>query len=259
MNPWILYTDAFQLPTYFTSLMVGFALATFVLRREALRDAADPAETMTAALWALPAALVGARAAHVLVVAPAYYWANPLDVFSPVGGWVFYGGALLGLFAIVAWARAGGRDPWALLDRFAPATALGLIFGRLGCMGGGCCFGRPADWPFGVEVPWSVLYLRRGQLPEELLAVPLHPAPVYEMLLAFALFLGLSALRARQRFSGQAFLAFLLLYGVGRSVVELFRADFTRGMFFGGALSTSQIVGLSTAALALALWRQRSR
>lgn len=231
--------------------MVGFALATFVLRRESLRDGVSPSETMTAALWALPAALIGARGLHVVVEQPIYYWEHPLDVFSPVGGWVFYGGAIGGVLAVVSWARASGRDPWAVLDRFAPATAFGLVFGRIGCLGGGCCYGRPTD------LPWAVVYTRRGQLPDELLAVPLHPSPLYELALALALFVGLSALRARQRVSGETILAFLVVYGVGRSALEILRADIERGVFFGGWLSTSQIVGLASAAVAAAIWARR--
>jgi phosphatidylglycerol:prolipoprotein diacylglycerol transferase len=231
--------------------MVGFALATFVLRRETRRDGHPPSETMTAALWMLPASLIGARALHVIVEQPAYYLDHPLDVLSPVGGWVFYGGAIGGVLAVASWARAAGRDPWMVLDRFAVATAFGLIFGRIGCLGGGCCYGRPTD------LPWAVTYTRRGQIPEELMAVPLHPSPLYELALSLALFVGLSALRARRRRAGEAFLAFLVVYGLGRSAHEVLRADVERGLFLGGWLSTTQIVGLVSAAVAGALWARR--
>jgi len=259
MHPWLLYTDAFRLPTYFTLLMIGMAVGSAVLRREALRGGLDHREVMNAALLAVPAALAGARAMHVVVEAPGYYWSHPLQVFSPLGGWVFYGGALGGVLAVIGWARWRGLDPWSLLDVFSVATAFGLVFGRLGCLGGGCCYGRVADWPLGTAVPWAVRYYRRGQLPEELLSVPLHPAPLYAIALALGLFVVLSSLRARQRFPGEVLLAFLALYGVGRSLVELFRADVERGLFFGGLVSTSQIVGLLTAAVAAIAWWIRAR
>lgn len=259
MNPWLLHTDAVRVPTYFTLLMVGFALATAVLRREALRGGLPPRQVMNAAIVALPLALFGARAAHVLIVAPRLYWDNPLFAIRPTGGWVFFGGALGGVIAVTGWARFKELDPWAVLDVFAPATAFGLMFGRLGCLGAGCCYGRPADWPFGIAVPWSIRYYGHGQLPPELLGVPLHPAPLYAAGLALGLFLVLSVLRARQRFSGQTVLAFLVLYGIGRSVVELFRADASRGMWLGGWLSTSQIIGLVAAAIAVVLWLVRAR
>jgi phosphatidylglycerol:prolipoprotein diacylglycerol transferase len=259
MHPWLLYTDVFRLPTYFTCLMIGMALGSGVLRREALRGGLDHREVMNAALLALPASLVGARAAHVLIEAPAYYWSHPLQVFSPVGGWVFYGGALGGVLAVAGWAWRRGLDPWSMLDVFSVATAFGLVFGRLGCLGGGCGYGRVADWPLGTAVPWAVRYYRRGQLPEELLSVPLHPTPLYAIALALVLFVVLSFLRQRQRFPGQVLLAFLVFYGLGRTIVEVFRADIERGLYFGGLVSTSQLIGLATAALAVAIWWRWAR
>jgi phosphatidylglycerol:prolipoprotein diacylglycerol transferase len=257
MHPWLVYNDTFRVPTYFAMLMVGLAVGTFVLRREAIRRGLSPRIAMDCALVVLPCALAGARLFHVIVEQPLYYLQHPLMVFSPDGGWVFYGGLGGALVGGAVYARRVGADLWTLTDLFAPATALGLVFGRIGCLGGGCCYGRPADFPFGIEVPWAIRYVERGQLPEELLAVPLHPTPVYEALGCIALFTALQALAARQRASGEVLLAFLAGYGVLRTAVEAFRADAVRGMWLGGWLSTSQIVGLVSAAAALALWRRR--
>lgn len=251
MNPWLVYTEQLRLPTYFTALMVGFALATGVLRREARREGLPTRVVMDFALAAVPAVLIGARAAHVLFEAPAAYWQNPWAVFSPEGGWVFYGGLGAGIPALWAYARARGIDPWTLADIYSPAIPFGLIFGRLGCLGAGCCFGRPADWPLGVAVPWSVRYLRRGHLPDELLGVDLHPAPLYAAGFALTLFTVLSALRGQRRPPGEVFLIFVASYGVGRSILEVFRADAERGVYLGGLVSTSQVIGVLTALLAL--------
>jgi phosphatidylglycerol:prolipoprotein diacylglycerol transferase len=258
VHPWLVYTDTFRLPTYFTLLMLGLALATFVLRREALRHDLPARLPMDAALWVLPAALIGARLVHVVVEQPGYYAAHPLHVLSPQGGWVFYGGlagALLAGWRFSArWAGTEARPTfWGLADVFAPATAFGLVFGRIGCLGGGCCYGRPADWPLGTDVPWAVAYHWRGQVPEELLAVPLHPAPLYEALGCLGLFAWLSSVASQRRFEGQVLLSFVAGYGLLRSLVEAFRADEARGLWLGGWLSTSQIVGLVTAGLAIAL------
>ena len=46
MHPWLLYTDVFRLPTYFTCLMIGMALGSGVLRREALRGGLDHREVI---------------------------------------------------------------------------------------------------------------------------------------------------------------------------------------------------------------------
>lgn len=256
MLPWLWYGDAFRLPTYFTMLMVGLAVATFVLRREARRVGLEPRVAIDAAIVALPASLVGARLAHVLIEAPDRYLRDPWLALSPEAGFVFYGGFFGGLLALWSYTRRAGVSLGDVCDVFSPATAFGLVFGRLGCLGGGCCHGRPADWPFGAEVPWSVAYHTRGQLPDAWLALPLHPAPLYEAAGCVALFVVLCGVAARRRFAGHVLLAFLVGYGALRSVVEVFRADTERGLWLGGWVSTSQVVGLTTAVVALWLWRR---
>lgn len=260
MHPWLVYGEWIRLPTYFTCLMVGFAVAGVVLAREAKREGLAPQGILDLAMLTLPAALIGARLAHVVLVAPRYYLAEPWEVLQiTYGGFVFYGGLGSAALMLFAWARRTGTSAWRLGDIFAPATCFGLMFGRLGCLGAGCCYGKPADWPLGVEVPWSVQYWRRGHVPDELLAMPLHPSPLYEVLLAWSLFVGLSFWRARQRVPGEVMLGFVALYGVGRSVLEVFRADGSRGLYLHGLLSTSQIIGLVSAGLAVSvlLWRRR--
>jgi phosphatidylglycerol:prolipoprotein diacylglycerol transferase len=256
VHPWLLYGDTLRLPTYFTCLMVGLSLATAVLRREATRRGLDPRVAMDCALWVFPAALIGARLFHVVVEEPAYYLKYPLDILSPTAGWTFYGGLGGALLGGWFYARNSGRDVWALADLFAPATAFGLVFGRMGCLGGGCCYGRPADWPLGVAVPWAIRYVEPGQVPDELLVIPVHPAPLYEAVGCLLLFVALSRLAERQRFPGEVLLGFAVGYGILRAGVEGFRADVARGLWLGGVLSTSQIIGLGTAALAAWSWRR---
>ena len=111
----------------------------------------------------------------------------------------------------------------------------------------------PASWPLGAPVPWGVRYYQRGHVPDELLGVSLHPAPLYEALLALSLFVLLSRMRARPHAPGDILLTFIGGYGLGRSVLEIVRADAERGLYLGETLSTSQIIGLSSALLALAV------
>ncbi len=260
MHPWLIYTPWFRLPTYFTCLVVGFLLATVVARREARRSDIDAGFILGLCLWMLPTVVIGSRLADLLFVSPrAAAWPSLASMTSVSGGFVFYGGVLAGAVLLWRYSRHHGHSPWRVADVLAPATAFGLALGRVGCLGGGCCYGKPADFPLGVAVPWAVRYYRRGQLPEPLLATGLHPAPLYASALALCLFVGLSWMRGRQRVDGQVVLSFLIAYGLGRSVLEVFRGDAQRGLYFDGWLSTSQGVGLFSAALAGAWLVQRWR
>jgi phosphatidylglycerol:prolipoprotein diacylglycerol transferase len=260
MNPFV-HVGSVALPTYFTCMMVGFSLAIFVVRREAVRQGLSPRLVLDGVWFVIPGALLGARAAHILLVQPAHYAAHPIDALLPGGGFVFYGGVIGGVAAAVSYARHRGIGMLTMTDMYAPALAFGLVFGRLGCLGGGCCFGKPANFPFGWQVPWSVRYYGRGSLEDAMLGVPLHPAPLYAIALALCIFLVLSWHRGQGRRPGTVTAWFLVLYGAGRSLIEAVRGDVDRGLYAADWLSTSQIAGILSAGVALAvlIYRMRAR
>ena len=47
-----------------------------------------------------------------------------------------------------------------------------------------------------------------------------------------------------KRFQGQIFGFYLVLYAVLRFIMEFFRGDAVRGLYFNGQISTSQIIAL---------------
>ena len=255
MNPWLVWSEAVRLPTYPLGLMIGLALGVFVVRRGAVQRGLEPAPVLDVAAVGLVAGLVGARLGHLVFEEPRLF-TDPSVLLAWDGGLVFYTGFALAAALGLTFGRRRGLDPAVIADLFAPATALGLVWGRLGCLGSGCCHGRPASWPLGVDVPWAITYTWRGQLADASLAVPLHPTPIYEAFLGLGLFLGLSCLRDGR--PGRSMAWFVLVYGLGRSAIEVFRGDTARGLWFGGWLSTSQIVGLGSAAIAAA-WLARRR
>ncbi len=75
------------------------------------------------------------------------------------------------------------------------------------------------------------------------LDVPLHPTQLYSALNALAIFIILMAVRRVKHFEGEIFWLYLCIYSAARFFIEMVRGDH-RGMFFGGLLSTSQVVGV---------------
>ena len=175
-----------------------------------------------------------------------HYLDHPADIFKLWNGLAFYGGFLLAL-PVGLWMIRRKKLPVAkVADIFALGVALGLVFGRMGCFMAGCCHGLPTDLPLGVTF-FEPACLARP------LGVPLHPTQLYSSGLALLLF-GLLWLQKRRwkRFDGQVVLSFILLYSAGRFLIEFVRGD-NRGEFFGGALSSSQLIALPLVVISLVL------
>lgn len=156
--------------------------------------------------------------------------------------------------------RRDGFPFWKAADFGGLAAALGLAFGRMGCLLAGCCFGVRSDGALAMVFPpfspasdwqWKHGLLAAKSMP----SLAVIPTQILES--AGSLVLGAFLylwLQPRKRYDGQVFVGFLAGYAVLRFVLELFRSD-DRGAFFG--LSTSQIIGV--ALLAAALWLHRAR
>lgn len=130
-------------------------------------------------------------------------------------GLVWYGGAIGGTLAVLAWAWYRGFLGLALLDLAAPALALGYAIGRCGCqLSGDGDYGKPWDGPWAMSYP-------HGTVPTDR---TVHPTPVYETL---AMGLGawfLWQLRDRVR-AGVLFAIYLLYAGAERFLVEFLRRN----------------------------------
>ncbi|MCB9681718.1 MAG: prolipoprotein diacylglyceryl transferase [Alphaproteobacteria bacterium] len=258
MHPWLQLWGDVRISTYFACIAAGLSIATFVLRREARRAGLRTRDVFDVALLVMPAAFLGARL-FVAFESPRAFLADPWLLLAPGVGFVFYGAFLGGAGSMVVLSLLKGLDPWRVLGAVAPAVPMGQAFARLGCLGAGCCHGRPADWPLGITVPWNVRYHTVGALPEPLLAVPLHPSPLYESLGCIGLFVGLTWLHRRERYPGEAFLGLLVGYGALRASLEPFRGDLERGFWFGDHVSTAQLTSAIVVAVALLVHLYRKR
>ncbi len=88
----------------------------------------------------------------------------------------------------------------------------------------------------------------------------MHPTQLYEALANSLIFVLLGQLGRRRQFPGQVFAAYLILYGLARGGIEIFRGDPDRTLLFDGRLSLMQIVSAALVLLGLGLWwRLRGR
>ena len=130
-------------------------------------------------------------------------------------GLVWFGGAIGGAVAVVAWGAWRGIRGWAIADLTAVPLALGYAIGRIGCqLSGDGDYGQPWDGP------WAMAY------PEGTVAtdVPVHPTPIYETLAMGLVAYTLWRLRDRMA-TGMLFALYLVAAGVERFLVEFIRRN----------------------------------
>lgn len=254
MYPILFEVGDWPVYAYGVLLAAAYLLALQFAVFRARRQGVDPTKVMDLGIYLIIAALVGAKL-MLVVVDFDYFMRQPAELLSLVrAGGVFYGGLIAALVVALWLVRRYGFSIWTAADLFAPGIALGHVIGRLGCFLAGCCYGKPTSLPWGVTFTNPVAAENVGTP----LGVALHPTQLYD---AGAELLILTILLVTERrgrpFAGRTFWLYMLLYGVSRFIVEIYRGD-DRGMFMG--LSTSQAVSVVIVPLALLmLWRLRAR
>lgn len=255
MRPILFRIGDFAIHSYGVFLAIGFMYGISLAVKEARRLGQDPEKMLDMSFWILIGAIVGSRLFHCFV-----YWedyaSDPIEILKIwKGGLVFYGGFILATAFTVTFCLYHKLRWITFADAMAPALMLGLLFGRMGCLHAGCCFGKPTD------LPWAITFPSAGGLGTA--GVPLHPTQMYEALAAFLICLTVLSFRKEKRFEGQPFLVTIVLYAVARSAIEAVRAD-PRGFIHvaGVAVSESQAVSAVIGPPALILlvylmWKHR--
>jgi len=197
--------------------------------------------------------ILGGRLGEVLFFQPGYYFSHPLEIPAVwKGGMSFHGGFLGVLAAVWYYARKTDRAWLDVTDFIAPLIPLGLAAGRIGNFINGELWGRPAD----PTLPWAMIF-------PQVDAVPRHPSQLYQAgLEGLALFVLLWWIAARPRPRGAVSGAFLIGYGLFRSVAEFFRNP-DEGIFgvltFGISMGQWLSLPMILAGVALMMWSHRRR
>lgn len=174
---------------------------------------------------------------------PGLYMNHPKKLLTG-SGFVFYG-SLLTAIPVMLWYFKKIKVPvLGMLDVMAAVTCIVHGFGRIGCFMAGCCYGLPTDSFLSVIFTNPVCQA-------EPLHTPLHPTQLYEATFIFTILIVLLILKNKKQFDGQLFLIYLMVYAIGRGILELFRGDIQRGFLIENILSTSQFISLIVFSVAL--------
>lgn len=250
-----LRVGALWIPMYGLMIVAACALVALLTwtRCKKLGCSRDDAFTVLACAGGM--AILGAKALYLVTSVPfeilfgAAREGRLLDLVA-AGGQVFYGGAIGGAAGACLGLRITRAKAEPLLRVILPTIPLGHALGRIGCFFAGCCYGIPHQGLLSVIYTHPV-----GGAPT---GIGLFPVQCLEALLNVAV--GLFLLFGSKQASGyRVTLAYLMLYGVERFLLEFLRYDAIRGGI--GLFSTSQWISIGMVLVGglLFLWMEKTK
>ena len=271
-----------EFPAYMTMLIIGFALATWLSRREEDRSGRNGDRIVDLALVCVIFGLLGARLLSVLADGHFHDFVNlctnpklvpaldakvgvcqsdaqcgfdylcdqatqrcypPRDCLAPLKFWQ---GGLAFYGGLLLAAPAGLYYAWRKglgILRIADLVSPGIAYGLIfGRIG---CFLNGCCYGEPTTMPWGVIFPPARDYPHP--HVPVHPTQLYEAIGSLAIWAILYwVVRPRTRRHGEVLAWFLIQYGTLRFLLEFLRDD-ERGALLG--ISTSQWIGIPLVAL----------
>ncbi len=210
INPVAFEIFGIEIMWYAILISIGFVLGIVVATKLAKFNNIDPDLVVDILLFAIPAAIVGARLYYVAFEWD-YYKDNLIDIVNlRLGGLAIYGG-LIGAFIVGAiYLKKKKLSFFKVVDIFMPAIALGQSIGRWGNFINQEAYGRVTNLPWGIII--------NGE--------KVHPTFLYESIGDFIIFIILYRIcKGNKKFDGQVFSLYLILYGILRFFVEGLRID----------------------------------
>jgi phosphatidylglycerol---prolipoprotein diacylglyceryl transferase len=220
----------FTVHGYGLMIGLGFLVAYLLLGYWAKKYKLSADHATNIAICVLLFGFLGGKLLFILVEFKSFLQ-SPLAVIGSEG-FVVYGGIITGILTIYIYCKIKKLNFLQYFDILAPAVAINQAFGRIGCFLAGCCYGRETHSSIGVVFP-------EGSLAPA--GVKLLPTQLFssgaDFLLAFILII----YARKTKYKGNVAALYLLLYSIGRPIIESFRAD-DRGAV--GTISTSQFISI---------------
>jgi phosphatidylglycerol:prolipoprotein diacylglycerol transferase len=209
------------------AVVMAFVVAQMIAQQEMERLGGDPNPIADTVIGAIVGGLLGAKLYFVFVL-------GNRDALFSRGGFVFWGGLIGGTIGVLLVARFRRLSLLQVADVGTPALAAAYCVGRTGCWTVGDDYGKPWSGPLAVQFPEGAPPTTAGVMAREFgvqfppgtdmaSLVSVHPAQLYEVAMAFVMFLVIWRLRRHGHKTGWLFGVYLVLAGIERFVVEFFR------------------------------------
>jgi len=177
----------------------------------------------------LPIAIISARIYYILFSLD-YFVENPSEILQiKNGGLAIYGGIIGGLIVILIYSKIKKLKVLDITDYIVPIVAFCQSIGRWGNYINIEAYGYETNWPIKMEI------IEGG------ITKYVHPTFLYESICTLTIFILLSILSKKRKFSGEITYLYIICYSFVRFFIEGLRTDSL--MFFNCRIS--QILSLA--------------
>lgn len=245
MKPILFEFSFVKIYGYGLMIMIGILAALFLLVYRSRKEHYNEDNIWDMAILTIICGVIGGKVMYIITDIK-YIMQYPSALKNIGNGFVIYGAILGGILAVYLYSRKKGWDILRVLDLVVPSLPLAQGFGRIGCFLAGCCYGKVTSLPIGVEFHNS---------PFAPANVHVYPTQIFSsifdfMLAVFLLWYDRNE-RKKGRKKGRVFSLYLIIYSIGRFLIEFLRGD-PRGSI--SIFSTSQFISLFTVIIGLLLF-----
>ena len=216
IRPILFHWGKFNVSSYAFFAALGILTGAIVYYFEARKTKQFNEHTFLIAVGALFGAALGAKLLELFVNIDRVESLNDLSKFLYSGRTIIGGliGGTLGAMITKKIMHIQTKKG----NLFAPAVALGLAVGRLGCFFNGCCYGTPSHLPWAVDFGDGIMR---------------HPTQLYESLFMLFMFIFLRTYFKQKTVKpGYLFKLLMVSYFIFRFLVEFIRVERTAFWFF---------------------------
>lgn len=191
------------------AFIVAILLAIYTSKKRGIKSD----DIITLALYVIPLSILGARTYFVIFSGYSYSFLEFFEIWN--GGMAILGGVIGGVIGVLLYSFIHKKNFLTICDVAAPSLIIGQAIGRIGCYFAGCCYGIETTDPALQWFPFSV----------QIEGVWHLSTMFYESLWCFICFFVVLYIFKKFKTNGVATCSYLILYGVGRAIIETFRGE----------------------------------
>lgn len=197
-----------RITSYSFFVLLGLIVGIIVYFYEAKKQKKTGENTLYILIAALVGGTIGAKLPYWIFYFPEIIKSYP-NIMPLLSGRTITGGIIGGFLAVV-WIKKKLGIKERRGNLFAPAIALGVAIGRIGCFLAGCCYGTITSFPWGVDFGDGALR---------------HPTQIYESLFMLAMFVYLIIRKKYGPKPGRLFSELVIGYFTFRFFIEFIRVE----------------------------------